>query len=489
MNLFEDLGSGLGSLSLHDSQRRYNVFEATDTLDAMDIDSLSGSESDSIADVHDETRKGFAYSDNDSEIFYNGEVAEDENVYDLNLIRNENKEDDHDEAAEAMHDSLLGILSPTALGARLALKPQKLLMPPPSMSDERGHQSRKSSSVDYEFDTSDMKRSVADKGHQQAKDPFSHDVPNNSLSKEPTSQKLGGSMAASSLWPSNRAPSIPSNFASSFGSLLQGSSSIFNSSLAQFPQQQTVVHHHHYYPNTEHSQFTPSHMQLGVLTDRERAKESTLSLRSQKQPSPDVSNVLAKRNSITAVTSVHTNNDQLLTRQHEAINPYLPSPWDARAMPAEKLPYVLLSYLQLLTNTLLSAFALHILVSMVQAVRSDVSHKMATETNNLLVEIALCQRSYRENHCDPAERVPALEKMCDYWEKCMRQDPIQIGNRSLIGAHTLGVVLNSLVEPLGLKFLGVGAFLVVLLFACNFGFGYIRARAYYGMAQAQRERI
>ncbi|KAF8001628.1 hypothetical protein HF325_004129 [Metschnikowia pulcherrima] len=167
----------------------------------------------------------------------------------------------------------------------------------------------------------------------------------------------------------------------------------------------------------------------------------------------------------------------------------LPSPWDSRAMPAERTPYVLSSYLQLLINVVLSGYFLHIVIAMVQAIRQDVAHKLKQEANNLLVEMALCERSYNENHCSPETIVPALEKMCAYWEKCMNQDPYQVGNRSLISAHTIGVILNSLIEPLSFKVLAVGAAATFVIFACNFAFGYIRAKTYYGWTSAHARRV
>lgn len=62
----------------------------------------------------------------------------------------------------------------------------------------------------------------------------------------------------------------------------------------------------------------------------------------------------------------------------------------------------------------------------------------------------------------------------------MKQDPERGGNVSSLGAQTIGMVITSLIEPLSFKTLSVFASAVLLVYVYNFGFGYIRARTYYG---------
>lgn len=169
---------------------------------------------------------------------------------------------------------------------------------------------------------------------------------------------------------------------------------------------------------------------------------------------------------------------QLLEARNKSTQ--LPLPWDASSTPAEERAYLLSLYLQLAVNLVVLAYALHLVWSVVGAIRRDVTHKLSRHANNLLVEIALCERSYRENHCSPDEIVPALEQMCAYWEQCMLQDPARGGNVSSLGAQTIGMVLTSLVEPLSFKALAVFAAAVFLVYVYNFGFGYVRARTYWG---------
>lgn len=491
MNLFDDIGSPLGSLSLHDSQMSADTADAED---AMEIDP----EIDMTDDTHNPKHRckhSSLYNENDDD----EEVSNDEGgVYNLSQTFTRRYNSDEEKEPQEEHDSFLRILSPTALGVRFALKPQKLLMPPP-----KDHISSRlpQLSVDYEFDTSDMDSTQLSKKNflGQTNSTLFQDASVNVF------QASGHSLTSvdESVGPEGYVEPQPMRinpFSSSFPSFMgqiSHSSGIFSNannlhrSVATQPQTQTIIHHHHYYAAKERSwsdsRLTKSPSLIKTTNGISSSSDRDLSM------SPEAQLAKTEHSSdispgFTSINKTNFNRSQLVSYSYGEISPYLPLPWDSKAVPVDKKPYVLLSYLQLLTNTLLYGFALHTLVSMVQAVRNDVSQKMKHEMKTLLVEIALCQRAYNDNHCVPSERVPALENLCDYWERCMSQDPAEIGNLSLIGAHTLGVILNSLVEPLGLKFLGIGAFLVVLIFACNFGFGYIRARAYYGMAQHYNKR-
>lgn len=56
-----------------------------------------------------------------------------------------------------------------------------------------------------------------------------------------------------------------------------------------------------------------------------------------------------------------------------------------------------------------------------------------------------------------------------------------------ISAETIGVLVNSLIEPLGWKFFMFVLMFVVTVFACNFSFGYIRAKSYYGWTGQEKK--
>ena len=155
----------------------------------------------------------------------------------------------------------------------------------------------------------------------------------------------------------------------------------------------------------------------------------------------------------------------------------LPFPWQRNSSPHEVIPYLFSSYLQFLVNVLATGYAGYLIFSVVNTIRQDINHKFAQQISNALVEILACKRSYYENSCEPSVRVPALDDLCSHWEKCMLRNPYAIGNVSLISAQTLGIILNSLFEPLSWKFL---FFLTLFVFIFNFASGYIRAKTYYG---------
>ena len=69
----------------------------------------------------------------------------------------------------------------------------------------------------------------------------------------------------------------------------------------------------------------------------------------------------------------------------------------------------------------------------------------------MLAENAVCAREYRANSCDPPSgRVPAMDSICDSWEKCFRRDPLLAG-RARMGAQTFAEIFNAFVEPISLK--------------------------------------
>lgn len=114
------------------------------------------------------------------------------------------------------------------------------------------------------------------------------------------------------------------------------------------------------------------------------------------------------------------------------------------------LPHILSYYAQFLLNTFLVFFLMYLVYSFWSTIRSDVdlrSREVATET---LAEMAACAREYKENRCDRSSRVPAMETVCENWEKCMKQDPTKVG-RAKVSAYTFAEILNNFVEPISIK--------------------------------------
>lgn len=114
------------------------------------------------------------------------------------------------------------------------------------------------------------------------------------------------------------------------------------------------------------------------------------------------------------------------------------------------LPHILSYYAQFLLNVFIVFFMMYLVYSFWSTIRSDVdmkSHEVASET---LVEMAACTREFKDNKCDRPDRVPAMEIVCNNWEKCMQQDPTKVG-RARVSAKTFAEILNSFVEPISIK--------------------------------------
>ncbi|KAH3679518.1 hypothetical protein WICPIJ_008593, partial [Wickerhamomyces pijperi] len=167
----------------------------------------------------------------------------------------------------------------------------------------------------------------------------------------------------------------------------------------------------------------------------------------------------------------------------------LPPPWSNTSHPKSPTTYMISTYLQLLFNTVTSCTFLYFLYQIIQTVRQDIEMKMDQQTLELSLEIASCARSYVENRCSPETRAHALEEICNTWESCMNKDPeIHYHNgRSQISAELFGLILNSLIEPIGWKALLVcGVGVLSWSFGGNFMFGFVRAKSYYqGWEQEQ----
>ncbi|ODV59454.1 Brr6/Brl1 family protein ASCRUDRAFT_21749, partial [Ascoidea rubescens DSM 1968] len=138
-------------------------------------------------------------------------------------------------------------------------------------------------------------------------------------------------------------------------------------------------------------------------------------------------------------------------------------------------PYVISSYIQLIVNIMTSTLIIYLIISLYRTIKNDISLRLQQMTEDLMLEALICKKQYVENHCEPENVVPALEKRCLEWSKCFNKDFNAAFYNSSIGAETLGQVINSLIEPIGFKALLVGGIgLVVWVFISNVLFGYIR---------------
>ncbi|KAK6458968.1 Di-sulfide bridge nucleocytoplasmic transport domain-containing protein [Scheffersomyces xylosifermentans] len=382
-----------------------------------------------------------------------------------------------DEYSEGHSSIMASLLSPTILGARMAVGHQKLLLPAPSTD---GHDVKED--IDHEFDTSayrnDSTSSFSNFGTYRSVPntvdryrgttfrnitSFSSNSDLNTFlahtkdSQDDTEEYVYNRNSGNydSFGGHNSLYDNSLNQSYLFRRSMNAINNIDNSSASLFgrnPQDTSTVqiHHHHYY-----------------YTGNDENK-------SQMQVTPS-------RN-----TNIEHSQQQLQLGAAES--PNLPSPWSSNISPIARVPYLLSSYLQLMVNLVASIYTIYVLYCIISAIRRDIDVKLLVQSSNIRSEIEYCKRSYEENNCGPETRVPALEGLCINLQKCINQEQtLGGGNTSSISAETIGMLINSLVEPLGLKFFLVLFGSIVLLFGCNFTFGYIRAKTYYGWNSEEYE--
>ena len=81
------------------------------------------------------------------------------------------------------------------------------------------------------------------------------------------------------------------------------------------------------------------------------------------------------------------------------------------------LPYIILGWMQVLWNAALIACLLWGAWTLVAAVRADIDIKVDEYKRQVVSEIESCARQFRENRCQPGTRIPAMQDMCERWEK------------------------------------------------------------------------
>lgn len=114
------------------------------------------------------------------------------------------------------------------------------------------------------------------------------------------------------------------------------------------------------------------------------------------------------------------------------------------------IPHILSFYAQLLLNVFLVGSVIYLLYSFWATIRADVDKKSEEAVVGIMAEMAACAQSYQENRCDRDTRAPALESLCNNWEKCMKKDPHAVG-RARVSAHTFAEIFNGFIEPISWK--------------------------------------
>lgn len=139
------------------------------------------------------------------------------------------------------------------------------------------------------------------------------------------------------------------------------------------------------------------------------------------------------------------------------------------------LPQILSFYAQLGLNLFFIASIMLLVYTFWSTIRSDVHKKANEAVADLLAEMAVCAQQYTANRCAPETRVPLMEQICSGLEKCMQQDPKNVGV-ARVSAHTFAEIFNGFVEPISYKAMVSLLFpLVPFFYLSSFLFGLVWA--------------
>lgn len=114
------------------------------------------------------------------------------------------------------------------------------------------------------------------------------------------------------------------------------------------------------------------------------------------------------------------------------------------------VPSILSWWAQLVVNLSLFSLAVYVVFGFVSAIRAEFEQAAEEVSDTILAEMAACAKSYVDNRCAGGDRLPALESVCENWERCMNRDPAKVG-RAKVSAHTMAVIINSFIDPISWK--------------------------------------
>lgn len=104
-------------------------------------------------------------------------------------------------------------------------------------------------------------------------------------------------------------------------------------------------------------------------------------------------------------------------------------------------PIVFSWYLQVFVNAFFGGLLLWVAWGIISAVRGEVIYSSEKAKLNLLAEIEHCSKQYAANRCSPiAERIPAVEGLCNEWDQCMSQDPNSVAGVKASVSHLADIV-------------------------------------------------
>ncbi|KAL1962451.1 hypothetical protein VTN77DRAFT_9652 [Rasamsonia byssochlamydoides] len=114
------------------------------------------------------------------------------------------------------------------------------------------------------------------------------------------------------------------------------------------------------------------------------------------------------------------------------------------------VPAILSWWAQLVVNLSLFSLTVYVVFSFVSAIRAEFDHAAAEVSDSILAEMAVCAKNYVDNKCGGGDRLPALETVCENWERCMNRDPAKVG-RAKVSAQTMALIINSFIDPISWK--------------------------------------
>ncbi|KNG89850.1 nuclear envelope protein Brr6 [Aspergillus nomiae NRRL 13137] len=114
------------------------------------------------------------------------------------------------------------------------------------------------------------------------------------------------------------------------------------------------------------------------------------------------------------------------------------------------VPSILSWWAQLVVNLSLFSLAVYVVFGFVSAIRAEFEQAAEEVSDTILAEMATCAKSYVDNKCGGGDRLPALETVCENWERCMNRDPAKVG-RAKVSAHTMAIIINSFIDPISWK--------------------------------------
>lgn len=114
------------------------------------------------------------------------------------------------------------------------------------------------------------------------------------------------------------------------------------------------------------------------------------------------------------------------------------------------VPSILSWWAQLVVNLSLFSLFVYVVFAIVSAIRAEFEHAAEEVSAGILTEMAACAKSYVDNRCGGGDRLPALESVCENWERCMNRDPATFG-RVTVSAETMAKIINSFIDNISWK--------------------------------------